>query len=209
MVATSGALTAAAFLAACGGSGKSDSGTAAKDKSSLISPVIDETKQLKRGGVFKSVNGTPVSLDPHLTSGGVLHIWHSYNQLFRISEGYMGPANGDIEGEIVDSWELSPDKLTMTIKVTKEMGFAPLAPVNSRLVDAADVLFSWKRYNAISPRRSELANDADPNAPIVSLTSPDNQTIVIKLKEPLVYALALLGGDVDADHARSDCLGDG
>src|SRR3954451_12289688 len=122
IAATGGAFSVAALLAACGGSGNSSNTTTGKDKSSLVAPLEDETKKLKRGGMFRSVNPTPVSLDPQLTSAGVLHLWHSYSPIFKVKEGFLQPANGDIEGELADSWEFSPDKTTLTIKITRDMG---------------------------------------------------------------------------------------
>jgi peptide/nickel transport system substrate-binding protein len=42
--------------------------------------------------------------------------------------------------------------------------------------------------------RSGIVNKVSPNAPILSFIPTDSRTVQIKLKEPLVYALALLGG---------------
>src|SRR5207248_10378928 len=39
---------------------------------------------------------------------------------------------------------------------------------------------------------SDYASDVSPDAPIVSITSPDDRTVVIKLKEPNATVLALL-----------------
>jgi ABC-type transport system substrate-binding protein len=74
------------------------------------------------------------------------------------------------------------------------VAFAPLPPVNGRSVDAQDIAFSWRRYNAISPRRSELANEANPAAPVLSVTAIDDRTVTIKLKEPVSTILAQLAG---------------
>jgi len=194
VLAAAGGGSAAALLAACGGGSDSGSGgTEQKSASSLVSPVIDETKSVKRGGRMLSAQGSPISLDPHQTNAGVIDVWHNYSPLFKISEGYLKNSNGDIEGELVDSWEFSPDKTQLTLKITKDVAFAPLPPANGRAVDARDVEFSWKRYNAISPRKNELANDANPAAPVLSLNAIDNQTVVIKLKEPNSTVLAQLG----------------
>jgi ABC-type transport system substrate-binding protein len=184
----------AAFLVACGGGEGKDSGPK-QPASSLINPVTDETKSLKRGGVIKSSQPVPLSLDPHQTSAGVLHIWHNYSPLFKVVEGHLTRASGDMEGEVAESWELSPDKLTLTVKMSKDVAFAPLAPVNGRILDAEDVAFSWKRWNATSPRRSELSNEANPAAPITSLTAVDKDTVVIKLKEPVSTILTRLAGE--------------
>ena len=69
--ASGAGVASALILAACGGSdsgGKGDS----KPVSGLVSPVLDETKSVKRGGTMKSAQGSPITLDPHQTSAGVL-----------------------------------------------------------------------------------------------------------------------------------------
>ena len=58
-----------------------------------------------------------------------------------------------------------------------------------------DVLFSWERFTTRSSSRSGIANSANPQAPVLSLTATDPRTLVIKLKEPLVYALALFSSN--------------
>ena len=198
-LAVSAAGAGAAFLAACGGSDKG-SGSKEQPASSLMNPIVDETKDLKRGGVIKSAQPVPLGFDPHQTSGGVLHVWHNYSSIFKVVEGHTTRASGEMEGEVADSWELSPDKLQLTIKMSKDVGFAPLPPVNGRIVDANDVVYSWNRWNAISPRRSELANEANPSAPIISVTAVDNQTVVMKLKEPVSTIIAKLAPEFPASY---------
>jgi hypothetical protein len=115
MTAGGSALGVAALVVACGDSdGKKDT----QPVSSLISPVTDETKSAKRGGVIKTVQGVPLSLDPHQTNAGVAHVWHNYSPLFKVVEGQLARAAGEMEGEAVDSWELSPDKTTLTLNDT-------------------------------------------------------------------------------------------
>ena len=66
----------------------------------LLTPVVDDTDTLVRGGRGVYSHPTPVSLDPHYTGGQVPHGWHEYQQLFRIKEGHMGPSPGEIEGAL-------------------------------------------------------------------------------------------------------------
>jgi ABC-type transport system substrate-binding protein len=99
---------AAAFLAACGG-GDSDSGAGVKDANSLIVKVQDETSSVVRGGIYRSVLGTPPSLDPHFTGPQTTHCWMCYSQLLRTKPGHMQNTNGEVEPELLESWEISPD----------------------------------------------------------------------------------------------------
>jgi ABC-type transport system substrate-binding protein len=215
MLAGSASAAGAAFIIACGGgdnggsstgsgTGGSTTGSATGatgatgstgPTSSLVSPVVDETDSAKRGGVLRSVQAVPLSLDPHQINAGVLHVWHNYSPLFKVIEGRMAPAVGGMEGELVDSWEFSPDYLTLTAKITHDVAFAPLAPVNGRRVDAHDVAFSWERYNEISPRRGELAHEANPAAPILSVEAIDDDTVVFNLNAPDSTILSKLGGN--------------
>jgi ABC-type transport system substrate-binding protein len=64
--------------------------------------------------------------------------------------------------------------------------------VNGRSVDAKDVVATWERWKEQGNYRNELVNAVDPNAPIVSMSSPDNSTLVIKLAQPNSATLGLL-----------------
>jgi hypothetical protein len=85
LAASGTAIAGAAFLAACGRG--SDEGGSKQQASSLISAVVDDTKSVKRGGIIKSSQQVPLSLDPHQVTGGVLQIWHNYSPLFKVVEG--------------------------------------------------------------------------------------------------------------------------
>ena len=221
VIAGSATTAAAAFLVACGGddddggsstsspapasttatgqtgaaTGSSPS-TGAAGASGLLTPVVDDTDKLVRGGRGVYSHATPVSLDPHYTGGQVAHGWHAYQQLFRIKEGHMGPSPGEIEGELAESYEFSADRTQVTVKLKQGILFAPQEPVNAREVDAQDVVFSWNRYEAESPRRAELANLHNPDAPVLGIEAIDNSTIVISLKEPLATILGSFAGNL-------------
>src|ERR1051325_2234687 len=67
--ATGGRTAAAALLAACGSSGKSSSGSGpagvSGDKSGLLSPAVDTSKQARQGGtVLFWLDAEPGNLDP-------------------------------------------------------------------------------------------------------------------------------------------------
>src|SRR4029078_12716282 len=133
--------TAAALLAACGGSdsgsSKGDSGgTTKKDVSRLGGKAQDETKSAKKGGVYKN-RGTfePSTLDPHMFPNN-FYVYQTYSNLWQIKDGVIDYAKGDVDVDVVESWDLSPDKTTITAKVSGNAHFAPVAPVNGRAVDA-------------------------------------------------------------------------
>ena len=54
--------------------------------------------------------------------------------------GQFKPAEGAIRGDLAESWEVSPDGLTITMKLRQGVKWHNKAPVNGRAVDADDVL---------------------------------------------------------------------
>ncbi len=175
---------AAALLAACGGDGGDSANGTSKDASGLVVKAVDQTKEARRGGVYKT-RGTfePSTLDPHQFPNN-FYVYQCYNNLWLIKDGVIDYANGDVDGDIVESWELSPDKLTLTAKINPDAHFAPVAPVNGRSVDARDVVASWERHKSKSNQRADFANEVNPAAPVVSMSAMDERTVVIKLAAP-------------------------
>jgi ABC-type transport system substrate-binding protein len=187
---------AAAFLAACGG-GDSGGSSGPRDSSGLLSEVKDETASAKRGGTYvDSHPGVILTHDPMKTGIAIRVARRGYSQLFRIKPGILQPTDGSIEGDLAESWELSEDKLTLTVKLDPGAGLPPIAPVNGRQIDADDVLFSWERLQTEGIGRTELSNQINSGAPIVSMSAPDKRTVVIKMAEPNATIFSLLGTEV-------------
>jgi ABC-type transport system substrate-binding protein len=190
-LAVTGATAAgAAFLAACGGDSNDSGGF--RDDSGLVTRPADETGQARRGGVL--VNRTtsePNTMEPHLFPGNFT-AQQTYSGMWRIKDGVIRQTSGELEGDVFESWEVSPDRLTITAKVNGNAHFAPTEPVNGRSVDAQDVAATFARHKGMSNQRAEFANEINPNAPIVSITATDNRTVVIRLNEPNAAVMALL-----------------
>ena len=188
LAATGAASLGAALLAACGGSSKDGrSGSGVKgDSSGLLIPAVDDTKSAQRGGTFKFYHPfDQQSLDPMFTSlpnQGPTTM--AYSELWHYPGGYMKPSTGEIKGDIAESWEWSPDKMQLTVKLTDKARFAPVAPVNGRAVNAQDILFTWQRFKAQATRRFDVSNEVNPDAPVISITNTDARTVVIKLSQP-------------------------
>jgi ABC-type transport system substrate-binding protein len=187
--------TGAAFLAACGG-GSDKSSSSSDNVSRVLTSIADETRDLKRGGVFKSrAQNEPANWDPQLVGNTTQTTPFQYSGLLRLKEGHLQRTSGEIEGDVAESWEVSPDKLTITLKINSNAHFAPLPPTSGRSVDARDVVFSWDRMSRISTRRGEFANSISPDAPIVSVTATDDRTVVIKLARPNAVATAQIASE--------------
>ena len=199
LAATAASAGAVAFLAACGGgdSGGSGGGKAPKDSSGLLYNLQDESKQAKRGGVLVGSHpGVILTWNPMKTGINIRGARRGYSQLFRVTDGVLESTTGALEGDFAQSWEISPDKLTITAKIDPGVGLPPVPPVNGRIMDAEDVVFAWERFRKSGVLRSDLANsETSPSAPILSITAPDKNTVVIKLKEPNVTVMQQLATD--------------
>jgi peptide/nickel transport system substrate-binding protein len=189
LAATGGAAAASALLAACGGGGGDDG-----EATSKVVPVADSTKQARRGGAFKgSRTQDALTWDPHVTSSqwtpplAVL-----YGRLMILKPGVTKDSDGEVEGNHAESWEFSPDRLTLSVKLRPNLKWHNVAPVNGRTVDIDDVLYSGKRLFAQGTQRAVFANSVNPQAPITSISSPDSRTVAFKLAFPMVSLPALL-----------------
>src|SRR5690242_10140083 len=200
MAATGAGALGAAFLAACGGSDSGSGGSSgAKDSNKIVQTPVDTSKQAKKGGVLKDRNfGDPPSLDViQATVSWNTFGFGVYSSLVQPAPGYKVPAGEDLLPDIAESWETSPDGMTITLKIRQNVKWHNKAPVNNRALTMDDIVASWNRMAAKGSARSGIVNSVSPDAPILSFTPTDAKTVQIKLKEPLVYALALLGGSTN------------
>jgi peptide/nickel transport system substrate-binding protein len=182
-----GPATGPAASTGAGSTGPSETG-------GLMSEIVDDTPNLKRGGMIKSRSTLEhVTLDPMVGGGHVGQLVMTYSSLFRTEAGYKQQTNGEIVGDLAQSWELSDDRLQLTVKLHPEAHFAPVSPVDGRAVDAEDIVFSWQRFEADGRGRLELAHSASPSAPVLSVEATDSSTVVFKLQQPHSALLALLG----------------
>jgi peptide/nickel transport system substrate-binding protein len=199
LAAASGAAAALALaLSGCGGG--SDSGKPAaqtKDQSGLLTKPADTTKAAKRGGIFKDSVNTDSQYflyDQNLNGNGSDGIagW-VYSRLVQYKVGTADKlADGSVDPDLAESWEVSPDGLTVTFKVRKGLKWDNRAPTNGRIADSPDVKFSWDRWVSKNSKASSLANSKDPFAPVLSLTTPDVSTAVFKLAYPYAPLLPML-----------------
>src|SRR3954454_6412588 len=192
LIASGGMGLGAAFLAACGGGGsdsKPGDNKGGGGATSLVTKNTDTTAQAKRGGVLKDyAQAEPRTLDPVQPLADLNRIaTFVYNTLFTAKPSKLSPATGEIQGSLAQSWEVAPDGLTLTFKLRQGVKWHNKAPVNGRAFDSADVLASFDRYIKMGPLGALVFNAASPTAPVLSMTAPDASTVVMKLKEPIVY----------------------
>jgi peptide/nickel transport system substrate-binding protein len=190
LAATGGVALGGALLAACGGDDDNGSTTGPSDTSGQLTRPIDETAKPQRGGTLVAATSTRfTSWDPMAIPA--VPFKRDYNELFYLKPGKLAAGKGEVGGDLVESWELSPDRLTLTAKLTTKAHFSPVAPTNGREVDSADVVFSWDRVKAQGLFRNEIVNAVNPAAPILSVSATDQKTVQVRLNEPLAGALYL------------------
>jgi ABC-type transport system substrate-binding protein len=207
LIATS-TTAAAAFLAACGGDDDNGGGSATTGGGSGSSSIlingseVDTTGSAKRGGVWKAA----LSRDPQNFD---LYNFDPFSQGFANVVGsklvWIKPSrmkDPDALEVVPDlaTWEISPDKLTYTFKISPNAKFSPLSPtfhqgapqsIANRPFDSEDVASSWRRFATVSSNAGELVGER--GGPVESLTTPDKSTVVFKLKQPFSPFLVTLG----------------
>ena len=201
--ATGAAGLSAALLAACGGDDDSPSasgGSGSGSGSGLISQPQDTSKSAVRGGTLPlSSNFDIGSFDPTLSVPQLNEPFgNAMGKWFAMKPGHLSPPNGDMEGEVAESIEYSPDGLTATVKLRPNLSWHPIDPVNGRAVDADDVRFSWNLFAQKSTYRNLVINSVSPLAPVTSMEVPDARTVTLKLAFPIqlepLFAFAVSGG---------------
>ncbi|MBV9538599.1 MAG: polyamine ABC transporter substrate-binding protein, partial [Acidisphaera sp.] len=116
------------------------------------------------------------SLDPDYAVGSQDRIAASwlFSALVRFKPGTTDPAQ--IEPDLAEGWEASPDKLTWTFHLRHGVQF----PGGFGELTADDVLFSL--HKAADPKTSAFAADF---APFNSVEAVDPYTVRIVLKQPV------------------------
>jgi peptide/nickel transport system substrate-binding protein len=176
---------AAAFIAACGGSGDDASGT---DSAVAPSTREVETSQPKTGGTLRVRLAANPPLDPYSTSQYNSQVLSSY-VLARLLKLKSGPspevaASYQTEGDLAETVEVPADGLTVTFKLRDNAAWQDVAPVSGRTVDSEDVKLSLERYRT-EPRNSNRGVFGTAENPLVeSVQTPDPKTVVIKLARP-------------------------
>ncbi|HEX6611287.1 MAG TPA: ABC transporter substrate-binding protein, partial [Hyphomicrobiaceae bacterium] len=131
----------------------------------------------KKGGIMNiAVVAEPPNYDCHgSTTFGLAHpVFPHYSTLIRYAGDWKSMK---IESDAAESWTVSPDGLTFTFKLRKDVKFHDGSPMTS-----ADVKATYERIKnpptgVVSARRA-LYED------ITSIDTPDDQTVIFKIKAP-------------------------
>jgi peptide/nickel transport system substrate-binding protein len=195
---TAGASVAAgaAFLAACGGGDDDNTdstGGSGAGTPGLLTKIVDTSSSAKPGGIYAiALNADLQSLDPNFTTSGSANAPQVYSRLFMYKPGTAPEgATGETIPDVAESAEISPDGLTITMKLKKNVKFDQRAPTNGRTLTSEDVKFSWERFAANNSSRGEVVRAVAPNAPIEGFEVLDDYTIRWKFATPVANALSI------------------
>lgn len=182
---------AALSLVGCGSSkqsGSSKSGDATS--TGLVSKPVDTTSSAVKGGVLPSIvtsDAPSLSAYHSVAVYAVQHSDRAYSKFFMPSVANRSKgeqALSTVDPDVISSYETSPDGLTLTMKLRPEATYDPRPPTNGRKVTTGDVDFSWKLFKSNHKARGLISNEVNKNAPVASVTVPDDKTIVMKLAFP-------------------------
>ena len=182
--ATSAATTAATTAgtaAASAASPAASAAAAAGSPAAAAGTALPGAGSFKSGGTLQLAFLVNAPLDPYEngTYSSQEVAGFSYSRLFRFNSG-ADPAVGAAATplpELVGGYEITPDHLTYTMKLRQGVMWHP--PLN-RAFNSADVMAAWQKFTTDAKNVNK-----DIYTPIVdSLTAPDDQTIVFKLKAP-------------------------
>jgi ABC-type transport system substrate-binding protein len=199
MVLTGGVAASAAFLAACGGGSDGGSGGGG---SGLVFKPVDTTRDGKQGGTLKHYANADITHFYAVASNSASTVGNgsvfAYARLLKFKSGFHPDvADGSVEPEMAESFEVSPDRLTLTMKLRQGVKWDNRAPTNGRVMNMEDVLFSYNKFARLNPSGANVDSSRNPSAPVESVSAPDSRTLVIKLKKPDATILPLFAA---TDH---------
>lgn len=165
-----------AALVGCGGDSESGS----------ITAPTAVANAPRRGGHFRyAVQADPDTLD-QLTAKSFRSARATaavYSRLLKYDSGDGVAAPGTVSGDLAKSWEVV-DQTTINFSLRPGVTWDERPPTNGRAFTSEDVVQSWKKFSVNSTYKADVANSANKNAPIASMTALDNSTVQVKLAFP-------------------------
>jgi len=84
----------------------------------------------------------------------------------------------ELEGDLAESWEGNPDSTQFTFHLRPGIKTHNVDPTNGRIFDSEDVKLAMEKYKA-------GGSQADVYAQVTSIETPDENTVVVNLNQPL------------------------
>ncbi len=168
----------------------------------------------KRGGTFKFLYLDPPHFDPSQGFSCTIYDTMSlvYNKLARAKLGPQAdPAKLEIEPDLAEKWEqTAPDATEFTFHIRKGVKYQNVPPTNGRAFDVQDVKYAFEHYMAGGVQKDFFSM-------VDHFETPDQYTLVAKLKEPYVdfpatiatYSYILPHELWESGKAKTDVAGTG
>ena len=155
----------AAFLTACG--------------SSVVDQVVDYNRDYppEDGGVMiDATRGEPSGLVPMLAGEAAASAvaQNIFSSLLRYDK------NLEFEGQLAESWQISPDQRVITFKLKPNLKWA-----DGKSLTSADILFTWK---LITDEKTRTPYGSDYKL-VVKAETPDARTFRVSYAEPYAPAI--------------------
>ncbi|MGD9895269.1 MAG: ABC transporter substrate-binding protein, partial [Dehalococcoidia bacterium] len=140
----------------------------------------------KPGGIYRTLQDEDLaSFDPLEARTAITNTiaGFAYSRLLKFKMGEGRLADGTLEADAVTKWE-QPDETTILLRLRDSMKFEQRSPTNGRTLTTEDVVLSWEKFAASAAYRGDLAQSANPSAPITSFQASDANQIMIKTAYP-------------------------
>lgn len=211
-MALAAVLASAMMLAGCGGSASSTSSSAASSSGSSSAAETTAKAATSSNALDVQIGPSPETIDPALNSAvdGANMILHAYEGLLKFDK------DNNIVPGLAEKYETSSDGLTWTFHLRKGLKWS-----DGSALTAKDFVYSWKRVadpSVAAPYGYDLLNyitgydeAAKGDLDKLGVSAPDDNTFVVKLKNPCTYfdkicAFAVL---VPVQQATIEANGDG
>ncbi len=148
-----------------------------------------------RGGTLSfAVVAEPPNYDCHsnTTFGHTHPVAPHYSTLLK----FHGLTYPEVSGDLAESWTASPDGLSYTFKLHKNIKFHDGSPLTSNDVKASYERIIRPPEGIVSARRSYYADFGD-------IETPDDQTVVFKMKTPIAGVLSLLASPFNCIYSAA------
>jgi ABC-type transport system substrate-binding protein len=129
---------------------------------SLVTDPANTTFLATPGGTLKTAFPFEASsLDPLASASSLTHSLiaaYTYPRLLKFTAAtYPESATGAVEGDLAETYEISPDKLSLVLRLRQGPKWENRQPTNGRLIDPQDAVQSWSKFASVSPFRNDLA----------------------------------------------------
>lgn len=158
-------------------------------------PIPGEELRPTPGGIYVGTMADLFNMDPHKPIAFLTHVFGSwiYSRLMRFASVYGElPEERWFEAvpELAQKVE-NPDPQTYIFTLNPEAKWHNVDPTFGRQVTAEDVVFSYNRYQELSPQAVNMAM-------VDSITAgPDDLTVTFKLKHPFALFLTRIASFQD------------